>query len=243
MTPPLKWMAAIRDHPERPPAMQYHVLTMLALRLSWSAKPGRPVGAGFASTSQLMADAEVSESTARRALLWARGTPRDEQFFLACTRRGHRLGNGSVAASEWLLRLPSQPVTRDMLTPVSTGQGDDLNRSMDPSQPVTGDAPSRPVPPRDSHHRGRVPRAPKGERGAARARRPSPAASPAAPLRPPEITIPSANRSGPGAPAYPIPADGRAPEGEQAERADSDSPEVQALLAVVRRDLARQAAP
>ena len=158
MTRPLEWQAAIRDHAARPASNQCNVLDKLALRLDWET------GAGFCSVDQLAADAGVSEPTVRRALDWARGTPRDAAFFLARTRRGHRLGDGSVMASEWLLRLPSQPATRDLLrvppksqplttgglTRTSTAQNGDLNRSKRRSQPLTADPPSIPVTKRPS---------------------------------------------------------------------------------------------
>jgi hypothetical protein len=116
-----RWLIAVRDHPNRPPLAQCHVLTMLALRLDWAT------GRGFASTRQLMADASAEERTVRRSTRWAR----DNELLLQ-TRRGRRLGNGQVAASEWQL---TQPVTGDRLTSqpangdFSTGQRGHLNRS------------------------------------------------------------------------------------------------------------------
>jgi hypothetical protein len=118
-----RWLVAIRDHPERPAPLQCHVLTMLALRMDWKT------GTGYASTGQLMTDAKVAESTVRRATSWARKTG-----LLIQTRRGHRLGSGQVAASEWKL---TQPVTGERLTSsqpvngaISTGQQNGLNRSV-----------------------------------------------------------------------------------------------------------------
>jgi hypothetical protein len=119
-----RWLKTIRDHPERPPTVQRYVLAMLALRLDWKT------GAGYVSTFQLVADSDVSESTIRRATSWAR-----DVGLLLQTRRGHRLGNGQVAASEWKL---TQPVTVDLLTSqpvngqISTGQQSHLNRSSQP---------------------------------------------------------------------------------------------------------------
>lgn len=113
------WLQAIRDHPRRPPAMQRHVLTMLALRMDFST------GQGFASTGQLMADADAGESTVRRATTWARSAG-----LLVQVQRGHRRGDGTVSASQWR---------------ISTGRGrpvEILNRSIASSQPVTGDVPS-----------------------------------------------------------------------------------------------------
>jgi hypothetical protein len=115
------WLKAVRDHPDRPPAAQCHALTMLALRMNWAT------GSGYASTGQLAADADVEERTIRRTTSWAR-----KHGLLVQTRRGHRLGNGQVAASEWQI---SQPVTGDLLSSqpdnghASTGLQGHLNRT------------------------------------------------------------------------------------------------------------------
>ena len=117
-----RWLMAVRDHPDRPPPMQRHVLTMLALRLNWKS------GAGYVSTGQLVTDSGAEDRTVRRATAWAR-----DHGLLVQTRRGHRLGNGQIVASEWRL---TQPVTADLLTQpqpangqISTGQREHLNRS------------------------------------------------------------------------------------------------------------------
>jgi hypothetical protein len=149
MTRPLEWMAAIRDHPDRPSAKEAHVLGLLALRLDWKT------GTGYVSIEQLATDAGVARSTVQRAIKWARGNPVDERFFLARLKRGHRLGHGGAMASVWLLRLPSQPVSSELLsesqpvssellTATSTGQNGSLNRSKRRSQQVTAELPSRP---------------------------------------------------------------------------------------------------
>jgi hypothetical protein len=113
---------AVRDHPDRPPTAQRHALTMLALRLNWKT------GSGYVSTGQLAQDSDAEERTIRRATKWAR-----DAGLLTMTRRGHRLGNGQIAASEWQL---SQPDTGDLLTQsqpdngrISTGQRHNLNRT------------------------------------------------------------------------------------------------------------------
>lgn len=111
MTRPMEWLAAIRDHPRRPPAQQSHVLTMLALRMDWAT------GTGFASTGQLAADAECGERTVKRATKWGR-----DRDMLILARRGHRLGNGTTRASEWELAIP-QGATGDTLSGTSTGTG------------------------------------------------------------------------------------------------------------------------
>lgn len=93
----MTWMAAVRDHPDRPPAMQRHVLNSLALRMDWST------GCGFASTGQLAADAGADERTIRRATKWGR-----EHDMLVQSRRGHRVSSERVIASEWRLTVPGE---------------------------------------------------------------------------------------------------------------------------------------
>jgi hypothetical protein len=108
-----RWLVAIRDHPDRPPALQRLALYSLALRVDWRT------GRGFASTQMLADDASAGESTVRRSTKWAR-----DRKLLLQTRRGHYIGPGTVIASEWQL---TQPVTGDLL---------------DQSQPVNGDDPT-----------------------------------------------------------------------------------------------------
>jgi hypothetical protein len=135
-------MAAVRDHEKRPPSVQRQVLFSLALRMDWHT------GQGFASTGQLAADAGVDDRTVRRATGWARSS-----VMLIQTRRGHRLGDGRTAASEWRLVMP-QPDRGDLLSgaastgqpETSTGQSAHLNRTEEASQPDTTTPPSRPVP-------------------------------------------------------------------------------------------------
>src|SRR5262249_48335397 len=127
---PLVWLTAVRDHPGRPRGRSrcFEVLTMLALRLDWGT------GTGYASTGQLMADTGAGERTVRRALDWAQ-----QAGLLVRTRRGHRLGNGQVIASEWALALPSQPVTKAGLSGESQQATTDglrnVNRPIGASQP------------------------------------------------------------------------------------------------------------
>jgi hypothetical protein len=141
-----EWQKAVRDHPDRPPPEQCLVLDRLALRLDWRT------GSGSTSSVQLAADADCTDRTVRRATGWARRAGLLDQ-----TRRGHRLGNGQRAASEWQLVIPqtqpdttdrltaSQPDTTDLLIGGSTGQRGRLNRTAGPSQPDTGAPPSRPT--------------------------------------------------------------------------------------------------
>lgn len=138
-------MKAVRDHPDRPPTMQRHVLHMLALRLDWET------GAGFASVRVLAADADASEHTAKRATAWARSAQ-----LLVLTRRGGRIDAERVRASEWRLMLPADSSTQGSTTGTlaqgATGgtlgtQGSSSSGPkvpMEPTQGASGDGPSRP---------------------------------------------------------------------------------------------------
>jgi hypothetical protein len=108
---PLAWMRAIRD--AKATTSTKAVLLMLALRM-------RPDGAGFVSTRQLAVDASVSHSTVERATRWAR-----EHRLLIQTRRGGRLGDGRVRASEWQLSTRQAGRTEPVLNPSAvTGRGE-----------------------------------------------------------------------------------------------------------------------
>lgn len=126
------WLKAIRDHPDRPTQAQRHVLTMLALRLSWET------GSGFASVPDLCADADVKPRTVKYATSWAR-----DAALLVCTRRGHRLGNGQVAASEWLLIIPQLQGASEC-TLRSQGARNKSQGARNASQGARRDPPSRP---------------------------------------------------------------------------------------------------
>lgn len=147
---PIIWMRAVRDAEPKFTAARLTVLWALALRMNAD-------GTGYASTGHLMADVGYAEHTVRRATDDGRA-----RGYLKRTRRGHRLGNGGVVASEWALIVPygqSQPATTDGLTvsqPVSGGRltesqpdsGDrlnHLNRPLTPSQPATGGVPLGPL--------------------------------------------------------------------------------------------------
>ena len=138
-----RWLAAIRDHPGRPSTAQRMALQSLALRLDWRT------GTGYASVRQVAEDSDVSEPTVRRATSWARGAE-----YLLQLRRGHRLGNGQTAATEWKL---TQPLTGDLLTSqplngaISTAHHADLNRSpQNPLQETSSSEPSSSLPARAS---------------------------------------------------------------------------------------------
>ena len=144
----MEWMTAVRDHPDRPPAMQRHVLLCLALRMDWRS------GTGWASALQLAADAGVSEHTARRATVWGRrpcscgGAECAEHGLLHRTSRGHRRGDGTAAASGWELALPPQPATDGRLRPSQPASGAVSTGQWPASLPATGHRPSRPGPSR-----------------------------------------------------------------------------------------------
>jgi hypothetical protein len=148
--PPLSWMRAFRSLIPRPSAAAVVALWALALRMDAD-------GTGFASVDQLVEDTGLSERTVRRALEWAQ-----DQGALQRTRRGHRLGNGAAAASEYRLVTAPQPDTRDRLTPAQPDSADRLktilNRSDDASQPVRRDTSTgHPCPPRRSSSGGPLP--------------------------------------------------------------------------------------
>jgi hypothetical protein len=140
----LMWMRAVRDHRPKPGAgsARYPVLWGLALRM-------RPDGSGFASQQQIADDVETSDRTVRKHLTWAIDTG-----YLLRTRRGHRLGNGGVVASEYRL---CQPEMGDRLTTISTGKETHLNRKANGSQPEAGDLPSESSPSESSTSAARAP--------------------------------------------------------------------------------------
>jgi hypothetical protein len=105
-----RWLVAVRDHPNRPPLTQCHVLTMLALRMNWAT------GRGFASMQQLSADSGASEATVKRSTKWGR-----DSGHLVQVRRGHYISAERKAATVWQLTQPgypqaeSQPLTGELL--------------------------------------------------------------------------------------------------------------------------------
>ena len=88
-----EWLSRLFDAADRPPAKQRDVLTALAVKFAdWGT------GRGYASIKALAAYCAVGRATVERALRWGR-----RACLLVRLRRGHRRGDGSVWASEWLL--------------------------------------------------------------------------------------------------------------------------------------------
>ncbi len=123
------WLVAVRDHPERPAAVQRMVLWSLALRLDWAT------GCGYASSAQLAGDADACERTVRYATRWGR-----DHGLLVMTRRGHYVSADRRVASEWRL---TQPAT-DCLLESQPANGSRPNRQTETSQPAAGAPPSVP---------------------------------------------------------------------------------------------------
>jgi hypothetical protein len=129
----LLWLKAVRDHPDRPGPAERLVLECLVLRLVWRT------GEGYASVTQLAADAGCCERTAKRALWWAL-----EHGLAVRTKRGHALRDGSGMASEWRLCLPLEGDTGDgfQIWKVTTGR---LEGDKDRLEGDTRDGPTRPT--------------------------------------------------------------------------------------------------
>jgi len=122
-----EWLAALRDHSKGLPDAQYRALSSLGVRLNWVT------GRGFASVAQVAGDAYCGAATVRRAITWARG-----EGLIDRTARGHSVGRGSSArASEYVTRVPSQPLTGEQLIGAfnrSTGRSQPLNRALSTAQ-------------------------------------------------------------------------------------------------------------
>lgn len=130
-------MRAVRDADPPFTTARLAVLWALGLRMG-------PNGSGFASVQTLAADAGVSPETAKRAIRDGR-----QRGYLLQTRRGHRISDTVVVASEWQLTMPTQGVTGDTLTQTQGVTGDPLERTQgvrEPTQGVTGDPPRGPTP-------------------------------------------------------------------------------------------------
>jgi hypothetical protein len=124
---PLEWLTAVRDHPDRPPPKQCHVLTCLALRVDWRT------GRGFASTAQLAADADCGKGTVQRATTWVR-----KHRMAKRTKRGHALRDGSGMASEWELLSPEPGLEGGTADPFQNRAGRLEGGTADPFQTPAG---------------------------------------------------------------------------------------------------------
>jgi hypothetical protein len=105
MVKPDAWMRQLQERPDRPRGRQRRQLDVLvALANQLDAETGK----GQVPVLDLAKAAGVSERTVRRAIGWATACGLLEQ-----TSRGHRLGNGTTAASGWLLlgNSESQPAS------------------------------------------------------------------------------------------------------------------------------------
>jgi len=139
----LMWMRAVRDHrPKAGRSARYPVLWGLALRM-------KPDGTGFASVRILAQDVELGESTVRRHIKWAIDTG-----YLLRTRRGHRITNDIVVASEYRL---CQPLTTEQLEGDPTAQYSRPNRSDNGTQPLSPDVPRESSPRESSPSAARAP--------------------------------------------------------------------------------------
>jgi hypothetical protein len=96
------WLRQLQEHPDRPSGRQHRQLdALLALADQLDAKTGE----GTASMLDVAKSAGTSERTTRRAIGWA-----TTSGLLRRTARGHRLGDGTTASSDWLLLgEPVQP--------------------------------------------------------------------------------------------------------------------------------------
>lgn len=95
------WKQRIQERPDRPQGRQHRQLAaLLALADLLDAKTGE----GRVSLLDLAKASGASERTVKRAIVWARTVGVLEQ-----TSRGHRLGDGTAAASAWQLLVASEP--------------------------------------------------------------------------------------------------------------------------------------
>ncbi len=130
------WIAALHQQPGLH-ATQRDLLTYLAVkRLDYGT------GSGYCSVRSLAEAKGVHESTVKRALDLAQ-----QAGLLRRTRRGHRIADGVVAASEWQLIYPPTAQPDDVGEP--TAQPDDVgskptaqegtpNSALEQSQQRTG---------------------------------------------------------------------------------------------------------
>lgn len=89
------WKRQLQERPDRPQGRQRRQLDVL---LALADQLDAETGEGHVAVLELAKAAGVGERTVRRAISWASTSGLLEQ-----TSRGHRLGDGSTAASGWLL--------------------------------------------------------------------------------------------------------------------------------------------
>lgn len=89
------WLAHLQEHPDRPQGRQRRQLDVL---VALADQLDAETGAGTVSLLELVKVTNISERTVRRAIGWAMTSG-----LLQRTARGHRLGDGTTAASGWLL--------------------------------------------------------------------------------------------------------------------------------------------
>lgn len=93
---PNAWLALLLDYRPLLPDKRFRILAALMRQLDWKT------GAGYCSEQTLADVTGAGKRTVRDTLKWARDTG-----YLIRTRKGHRLGDGTTRASEWLLRQPA----------------------------------------------------------------------------------------------------------------------------------------
>lgn len=117
----LEWLRALRDDPA---VTGTRLLVLLTVGTYLN-------GSGFLSVDQIAASTGLGRRTVIRHLGWARRTG-----WLVQTRRGHRLGNGGVVASEYQLAGPSTGQRRH----VDDDDQHDTSGTLTESQGANGDA-------------------------------------------------------------------------------------------------------
>jgi hypothetical protein len=89
------WLQRLQKNPDRPQGRQRRQLDVL---IALADLLDVETGEGTASVLELAKAAGVAERTVRRAIDWAIAAG-----LLERTSRGHRLGDGTIAPSRWLL--------------------------------------------------------------------------------------------------------------------------------------------
>ena len=130
------WLRQLQEHPDRPQDRQRRQLDVLA---ALADQLDADTGEGTVALLELVKAAGVSERTVRRAIGWAMASG-----LLRRTARGHRLGDGTTAASGWLLLGEAEP---------------------QPANPTPQPVSSRSQPANSVKEPNRRPKRPRGKRG------------------------------------------------------------------------------